>query len=277
MENKNTIQENVNKLALDTVKESREVAQIKGAVLMAKTHPRDETGAYNSIISACRDKEFAGRALYSYPRGGETVVGASIRLAEMMAQRWGNIDYGFKIVSQDEHRGVSELLAYCWDIENNTRVTRSFKVPHKIKTKKGWRNLVDPRDIYEYEANLGSRRLRACILQVIPNDLQDCAIRECKRTLKNASGSLTLSQRRRKCVEAFNDIKVTQRMIEDYLGIRIDDTTGKHLVDLHLVYKSIVEDESSIENFFAANETQGEAAARHATNSIADNLDILAE
>ncbi len=75
-------------------------------------------------------------------------------------------------------------MAYCWDLESNTRQTKIFQVRHVRDTKSGPKSLRDARDIYELVANQGARRVRACILGVIPGDIVDEALDEVNKTLK---------------------------------------------------------------------------------------------
>ena len=119
--------------------------------------------------------------MYEYPRGGTKVTGPSIRLAEAMAQNWGNLDYG--LIELDQKAGESQVMAYAWDLETNTRQTIVFSVPHIRATKKGNVPLTDPRDIYEMVANQGARRMRSCILRVIPGDVVESAVAQCNKTL----------------------------------------------------------------------------------------------
>ncbi|MDT1904179.1 hypothetical protein FPK34_26285, partial [Acinetobacter baumannii] len=72
--------------------------------------------------------------------------------------------------------GESTVEAFAWDVETNTRQTKVFQVPHIRYTRNGSKKLTDPRDIYELVANNGARRLRACILGVIPGDVIDDAV-----------------------------------------------------------------------------------------------------
>ena len=58
-------------------------------------------------------------AVYNYPRGGQMVSGPSIRLAEVVAQNWGNLSFGIKELQQLP--GESVAMAYAWDLETNTR------------------------------------------------------------------------------------------------------------------------------------------------------------
>ena len=96
---------------------------------MAKKFPRDEYEAIEKIRRSCQRATLAEQAIYSYPRGGQNVSGPSVRLAESLAQNWGNIDYG--IIELEQKDGKSEMMAYAWDLETNTRVTKIFGVEHK--------------------------------------------------------------------------------------------------------------------------------------------------
>ena len=168
---------------------------------MAKKFPRDEYDAMERIKRTCQRATLAEQAIYSYPRGGQTVMGPSIRLAEALAQNWGNIDYG--VIELEQKNGASEMMAYAWDLESNTRVTKIFTVEHKRDTKKGTYQLTDSRDIYEATANFGARRMRACILGVIPGDVVDMAVGECKETVRKGIGKEPINERVTKLINAF--------------------------------------------------------------------------
>jgi hypothetical protein len=146
------------------IEQSRAVAEAQGKLAIAKSFPRDEANAYESIMASCRRKALAEQAFYAFPRGNETVTGLTIRMAEELARLWGNIDYGIRELSNKP--GESEMEAYCWDMQTNVYTSQKFTVKHERHTRSGVRNLTDPRDIYEMTANQGARRLRARILAV---------------------------------------------------------------------------------------------------------------
>lgn len=131
---------------------SRQAQEVQGAIVMAKKFPRDEYDAMERIKRTCQRATLAEQAIYSYPRGGQTVMGPSIRLAEALAQNWGNIDYG--VIELEQKNGSSEMMAYAWDLESNTRVTKIFTVEHKRDTRKGTYQLTDSRDIYEAKSTI---------------------------------------------------------------------------------------------------------------------------
>jgi hypothetical protein len=127
---------------------NRQAQEVQAAMVVAKKFPRDEIEAYNRIMRACQRKSLAEQSMYEYPRGGTKVTGPSIRLAEAIAQNWGNVDFG--IMELEQHGNESSVMAYAWDLETNTRQTKIFQVPHtRYSKKKGNETLTDPRDIYE--------------------------------------------------------------------------------------------------------------------------------
>ena len=221
---------------LTNIESNRAMQEVQAAVLMAKKFPRDQTAAYNRIMTACERQGLCESAMFAFPRGGTMVSGASIRLAEVIAQNWGNMDFGIRELSQEN--GYSEVEAFAWDIETNTKQTKSFKVPHVRQTKYGKKNLTDPRDIYEMIANQGARRLRACILGIIPADITESAIGKCEETLKKGGGA-PLVDRIRSMVQKFSKIGVSQEMIEERLQHKTTAIVENQLIELGKIYNSI--------------------------------------
>ena len=226
---------------------SRQAQEVQAAMVVAKRFPRDETASWARIMQSCKRKSLAEQAMYEYPRGGENVTGPSIRLAEAMAQNWGNLDFG--ITELEQKNGESTVMAYCWDLETNTRQTKIFTVPHIRQTKKGAKVLTDPRDIYELVANNGARRLRACILGVIPGDVVDAALAQCNETLRG--GKEPLVDRIRKMVAVFmEDFAVPKECLEQYIGCRSEAFTEQSIVRLRGVYTALKEGRANREEYF---------------------------
>ena len=92
---------------------SRQAQEVQAAMIVAKKFPRDEYASIEKIKRTCQRSTLAEQAIYSYPKGGQNVSGPSVRLAEALAQNWGNIDYG--IIELDQKDGKSEMMAYAWD------------------------------------------------------------------------------------------------------------------------------------------------------------------
>lgn len=228
------------------IEAERAAAEVKGAIFVAKTYPRDVVAARERILAACRRPALAEAAQYAYPRGKETVTGPSIRLAEAIAQNWGNFQFGIRELSQKQ--GESVMEAFAWDVETNTRAVKLFTVPHVRSTKQGRYDLTDPRDIYELTANQGSRRVRACILSLIPGDVVEEAAAECETTLKNSMGAP--ADVLKKLVDAFQKYGVTQRQIEARLGHAIQATNVAEVIAFKKLYQSILDGFAKAEDIF---------------------------
>ena len=227
---------------------SRQAQEVQAAMVIAKKFPRDESVAWSRVMTACQRKSLAEQAMYEYPRGGTKVTGPSIRLAEAMAQAWGNLDFG--IVELEQKNGESQVMAYAWDLETNTRQTKIFSVPHIRGTKKGNIPLTDPRDIYEMVANQGARRLRACILGVIPGDVIDAAVDACQKTLAGGNKE-PLIDRVRRGAKVFEDkFSVTIPMLEKYIGCKLEAFSENDLIRLNNVYRSLNDGMAKREDYF---------------------------
>lgn len=241
---------------------SREMEEVKGAIFLAKQFPRNVYQAEQRILDSCKRPALAEVAMYQYPRGGQKVIGPSIRLAEVLAQNWGNLSFGVKELEQKN--GESVAMAYAWDLETNTRQEKVFTVKHSMKTKNGMKVLDDPRDIYELVANNGSRRVRACILGIIPGDIVEKAVEECSKTLAgNNKGPL--KDRIAKALNAFKEkYRITQEMIEEKFGYNADSFTEHDFVELINIFNSIKDGLSKPEDWFdrgAAKEKKSDLAA----------------
>jgi hypothetical protein len=231
------------------IEASRAIAEAQGKLVIAKRFPRDEVQAYNRVAQACQRKGIAEKAFYSYNRGGGTVSGPTIRFAEELARCWGNIDYGIKELSQDE--GKSEMQAYAWDLETNAQSVQNFTNPHIREVGGKAKILTSQRDIYEINANMGARRLRSRILAILPTDLVDMAIAECKKTLAGNNDE-PLIDRVKKMVVAFGKLGVTQEQIEKRLGRKVDTMTIDDFTDYIGIYNAIKQGESKIAEWFEA-------------------------
>lgn len=234
---------------------SRQAQEVQAAMVIAKRFPRDENTAYAKIMKACQRLRLAEDAAYEFPRGGTKVTGPSIRLAEVLAQHWGNIDYG--IMELENKLGESQVMAYAWDLETNTRRSMVFTVKHERKAKGSIQRLDDPRDIYELVANQGARRVRACILGVIPGDVVDEALDACHTTLVSGQKE-PLSDRIRKMIAAFQSAyQVSQAMLEKYIGCKADAFSENDFLRLRNVYKSLKDGMGKREDYFDLRASDG--------------------
>jgi hypothetical protein len=242
------------------VKAQREASEIQAMVFMAKQFPRNQIQAADRIINACTRQTLADSAVYSYPRGGQNVEGPSIRLAEVLAQNWGNIDFGIRELSQEN--GVSTVEAYAWDLETNVRQAKVFQVVHKRVSKGGAKTLTDPRDIYEMVANQGSRRLRACILSVIPGDIVEAALAQCSITQAASVGATPeeIKETIRKLTATMEKFGITAENIQDRYQCRLEAIRPAQIVELRKIYTSLKDGMSKPSDWFAIQEIKKSSA-----------------
>lgn len=243
------------------IEQSRAIAEVQAAVLVAQQHPRSKNLAVEEMRDATAQTAVAESAFFRYSRGEGAVTGVSIHLARELARCWGNIDYGIKELSRDDDKGSSEMLAYAWDMERNSRPSTTFIVPHTRDSRSGTKHLTDTRDIYENNANNGARRLREQILAVLPKWFVEEAKANCRETLKRGNGD-PLEQRRTNAVARFAGIGVTLNQLETKLGAKSADWGGEHLGQLAVIFKSIQSGEiNQADEFPAEAADEGVSAA----------------
>jgi uncharacterized protein YegJ (DUF2314 family) len=240
----NPFQQQTTTKALANTDQNRAVAEVQAAMVVARSNPRNQVEAMDRILNACTRPSLAATAVYSYARGGTDIT--SIRLAETIANSWGNINFGVREIEQRE--GESTVQSYCWDVETNVRREVTFQVSHYRHTKSGKKLLTDPRDIYEQVANQGARRLRACILAVIPGDVVEAAVLQCETTL-HATADVS-AEGVKKLVNAFAAIGVTKEQLEARIQRRVDAIQPAQVVAIRKIYVSIKDGLSTKDEWF---------------------------
>lgn len=233
-----------------------EIARVQAQLCFAASRPRDERKAVDRMLNAFQRKSLAEVAVFQYARGGSDITGLSIRAAEAMAMAWGNMDFGFREIEQKH--GESTVEAYAWDLETNVRRAITFRVPHYRDTKAGRRRLEDSRDIYELVANQSSRRIRACILAVIPRDIQDAVSDQVTNTMK-ATVEITPDYIKQ-MLAGFASFGVTKEMIEKRIQRSLDSITSAQVIALGRVFNSLRDGMGVAGDFFELPTTNEEKA-----------------
>lgn len=244
----------------------REIAEAQGAMLLAQRFPRDVRQARDRILQACERPALAEVATYIYNRGGTEITGPSIRLAEVMAQNWGNLHFGIRELEQ--RPGESTMQAYAWDLETNVRQERFFQIKHTRHTKQGSYALEDPRDIYELVANQGARRLRACILGIIPRDIVEEAVAQCDATTE-AKAEIT-PERIKALLVKFSEFGVTKEQIETRLQRNLESIQPAQYLGLGKIYNSLKDGMSGPADWFSVGEA--EPTTKTGTEAVKDKL-----
>lgn len=233
------------------VEQSRAAAEVQAAVVVAQQCPRDVQAAIAQMRQSCKQKALAERAFYRYSRSNQTVTGASVHLARELARCWGNIQYGLVELRRDDAFGQSEMQAFAWDVQTNSRNSSTFVVPHKRDTKQGTKSLTDMRDVYENNANNGARRVREAIFAILPPWFIAEAESLCRATLADGGGK-PLEARVADAIRLFGDIGITPEQLEAKLGRVAARWLELDVVQLGLVYKGIQNGETTRDEEFPA-------------------------
>lgn len=244
------------------IEQSRAIAQVQAMVIVAQQCPRSVRTAIAAMEEACSQPALAGRAFFRFPRGkdanGKDIIvnGPSVHLARELARCWGNIEHGITELRRDDAAAESEMQAFAWDLETNTRSASIFIVPHKRDTKWGAKDLTEMRDIYENNANNGARRLRESIFSVLPVWYRERAIELCQQT-NEKGGGIPLPQRIANAVKNFEGrFRVTPaRMAAKFGYATVDELTAADVGQLGVIYDSLKQGTVTVDEEFPAEQS----------------------
>jgi hypothetical protein len=167
-------------------------------------------------------REVAESCMYTLPRSGKAITGPSVRLAEIVASSYGNLQVGSRIVSVEDKEVVAQGLA--WDIERNVRCVT--EVRRRITNKVGKRYDDDMITVTGNAA--ASIALRNAIYRVVPRAYVDSIFEKVRRVaIGDAS---TLANRRADVLARLAKMGATQDRVLARLEVRgVDDITAEHL------------------------------------------------
>jgi hypothetical protein len=225
---------------------ARAQQEVQGAIIVAKRFPRNEDDCRAKLLKACKRTEFAEDAEYNFPRGGQDVAGPSVYLAREAARLWGNIQYGFEVIRDDQETRM--IRSFAWDMESNARTIQEDSFRKLIFRKKGGWVEPDERDLRELTNRRAAIGYRNCILQLIPSDYVNEACREANRTLQNKAAQDPDGERK-KIVDAFAEINVMPSKLEEIIGHKLAEASPPEIAKLRGIYKSIRDGNSTIADY----------------------------
>lgn len=237
------------------IEQARAATQVQAAILVARQFPRDPAACRRQMLAACEQIELADEAFYEFSRGDSTVQGLTIVAACEIAQIWGNVEYGLNELRRDDLYGQSEQLAFAWDLETNVRPTQLFITPHWRDTKKGGYRVKEARDIYEVTTSQGNRRMRACILKILPRWYVLAAEAALQATLMKSVtiGDEPLNKQVKRQTQAFMDAwDVTRAQLEHKAERPFEKWGPRDLVRLKVLSKSLARGDLRLEEAFPA-------------------------
>jgi hypothetical protein len=220
------------------VEQSRAIAEVQAAVVVAQQIPRNIQRAVAEMQESCGRLAMAEQAFYQVPNRG---TGASVHLMRELARIWGNVQHGTHELSRDDIRGESEVQAFAWDVQTNTRTSRTFVVPHEKMKGKVREQLTNLGDIQNNNNNVGARAVRECISNVLPRWFTEDAQNRCHQTLEHGEGE-PLDARITKMLGGFKGIGITQTQIETKLDKKRGQWDAGDVAQMGIAYTSITRD-----------------------------------
>ncbi len=233
--------------AVVAVEQARAVAQVAAQVQVAQRFPRDLDRVRIELHEACQSYELAKVAFWALPNRGQ---GLSVHLARELAVLWGNVDYGVHELRRDDDAHMSEIQAFCWDMQRNSKNTRTFQVPHAItitdkKTRVQSRQpIVDLQDVYRNNQNAGARAMRECVFATMPRWLVDTADRLCRDTLSRGPG-IPLEERVATMIDGARRFRISRAQLERRVGKPSGAWTHEDVSGLEVIAASIARGETT--------------------------------
>jgi hypothetical protein len=202
---------------------------------------RDET-----LQMVTLNENVAAECIYSLPRGGKTIEGASARFAEVVASAWGNSRAGARVVNDQGNFVTAQGVFH--DLEKNVAIT--YEVQRRITDKNGKR-FSD--DMIVVTANAAcSVALRNAILKGVPKAFWSDMYEAARATVMG--DYKTLANRRADALKAFQGYGVTQDQVCSTLGVKgVEDISLENLVTLRGILTAIKDGDTTPEQAFAQN------------------------
>lgn len=191
--------------------EAQERAAIDIQIATAKRYPRDLAQVKKQMLSfATLDEETAAGTFYSVTRGGKTLTGPSVRMAEIAIASYKNLAVGSRVVGNDGKFVTAQAI--CHDLENNVRIT--IEVQRRITNKEG-KTYSD--DMQVVTANAAcSIALRNAAFRVIPKAIINPVYEKAKAVAIGDAKSI--SQRWQAATMYFSKIGKDEKAVLEYLG-----------------------------------------------------------
>lgn len=232
-------------MAMDSI----ERANVDMQVATAHRFPRNMTRCKNnSIAIATVDEETARACSYALPRGNKPITGASVHLARIVAQQYGNLRAEAKVVQITDRQIVSRGTA--WDLENNYAV--AFEVRRSIIGKNGQRYNDDMITVTGNAAN--AIAYRNAIFDVVPRAIVDSVYRAARDLI---TGEITDEQkliaRRSKAVKLFADeYGISEEELVKLCGKQtINQIKANEIALLLGIYQSLVDGDTTVDELMS--------------------------
>jgi hypothetical protein len=219
-------------------------AEIDTQIATAKAFPRSLTLFRDKALSmATFSEDIAASCTYALPRGGSRLEGPSIRLAEIVAASYTNVQYGGRVIANDGKMITAQGV--CIDLENNVKAT--VEVNRKITGKDG---KPFNQDMQVMTGNAAiAIAVRNAIFKVIPGALVSAIQEKAKEVARGSAETLVV--RRDKAIAYFKSIGVKEDQLCSVLEIKkVEDIDLDKLETLTGMKAAIKNGEATVQSLF---------------------------
>lgn len=225
-------------------------AEMDAQLDRANMNPRNiEKVLEDAYFMATQDKDIASACFYCLPKDGKILSGISVRFAEIIANCWGNIRAGARIISNDGKRVVAQAI--CIDLEKNTGM--SIEVERSIIDKNGKKYREDL--IVSTSNAACSIALRNSIFKVVPTVL---TLKLQERIKEFSLGTEDFEQAKQSVIEEIISNGVTAKQILTVLGKEnLDDITPDHVFSLKGIINAIKDGDTTFREAFSMSKSSG--------------------
>lgn len=262
-------------------------AKIQLAYFMATQKPRNQRAAWEQVMESCRRPKFAAAAIYRKPVGNSSIEGPSVRLAEEIIRRWGNIMVLTQVVFEDEAK--RRVAVQIIDLETNNQYLKEIVTAKTVERKNSKdRDVVSERlnsfgdrvfivratedELHNKEAAAISKAIRNEGLRLIPSDVVEDALTIARETRTNTNAA-DPNRAIKELVYWFNVRRVPVSELERFVGGPIDRATPEQVEELTGICQAIGDGETSWAAVMEARAGQdANANAKDATESRAAAL-----
>lgn len=230
-------------------------AELDSQIATAKAYPRNPQQAIEYALQlATMDETTAQSCFYCLPRKDKDGVkkeirGGSIRLAEIMANAWGNLHAATRIVENDGRHITAEGVAH--DLEKNVKIAMQNKVSIRFGEKDGKGGYTANADMQTMLSNAASAKaLRNAIFKVVPKALVDRVLE--KAMLFAVGDQKTVNSKVQDVFDKLTKMGIEKNKILDYYERKsIADITSEDFKSLIGVGTAIKEGYIKIEDVFS--------------------------
>ena len=254
-------------------------ALIESRYKMALARPRDWDMVRTRLLKDAMRPGFAATAIYNKPIG-KGVTGPSIRFAEAAIRAMTNVVSETMTVFDDASRRIVRVTVT--DLEANTpwsqdvtiektveRSTLKGETPISKRTNsKGFPVYIVPAtddDILNKTNALISKAVRTLALRLLPGDIQEDALFQCRETMRKGDAAMDPDAARLKMFGIFAQVQVTPEQLKAYLGHDCARFSSEEHEHLRGIWTALRDGETSWREIMDAKERQKQDESPKAT------------